>query len=125
LFVDIIQNWKKIKCPVIQLLFLVATVLFNFALGLLPGIDNFAHLGGFVQGIIGAIIFLPRLGKKMVRSGIPRWILAVVFIPIDILLFVGALLGFYLGVQGNQWCTFCTWISCLPIADWCPQGSKP
>jgi hypothetical protein len=118
--VDLIQNWKRIKCPIVQMVVWVISVVISLAFGLLPGIDNFAHIGGFVQGIIGACvrrhpsttlarvecaadilgfgpqIFLPIVGKANPSSK-PRWGLALVCIPIDILLLVGGFVAFYVG----------------------------
>lgn len=96
----------------------VISVLISLAIGLLPGIDNFAHVGGFIQGIIGACvllpfpletgckccleaplyiqIFLPMVGQPT-PSGKKRWTLTLVCIPIDILLIIGAFLAWYLG----------------------------
>ncbi|CAI5757192.1 unnamed protein product [Candida verbasci] len=37
---------------------MVAEIIVSFVLGLLPGLDNFSHLGGFVVGILTAIGFL-------------------------------------------------------------------
>lgn len=116
--VDLIQNWKRIKCPIVQMVVWVISVVISLAFGLLPGIDNFAHIGGFVQGIIGACIFLPIVGKANPSSK-PRWGLALVCIPIDILLLVGGFVAFYVGTNVYGWCSFCSWIDCVPILDWC------
>lgn len=37
---------------------MVAEIVISFVLGLLPGLDNFSHLGGFAMGLLTAIIFL-------------------------------------------------------------------
>ena len=70
--VDLIQNWKRIKCPIVQMVVWVISVIISLAFGLLPGIDNFAHLGGFVQGIIGACVRLTtpvdHFGMRGMRS---------------------------------------------------------
>jgi membrane associated rhomboid family serine protease len=116
--VDLIQNWKRIKCPLLQMVVWVISVIVSLAFGLLPGIDNFAHLGGFVQGIIGACIFLPIVGKAN-SSSKGRWGLAIFCIPLDVMLLVGGFVAFYVGVNVYGWCSFCSWIDCVPILDWC------
>jgi membrane associated rhomboid family serine protease len=63
--VDLIQNWKRIKCPIVQMVVWVISVIISLAFGLLPGIDNFAHIGGFVQGIIGACVRPPPLSTTL------------------------------------------------------------
>jgi membrane associated rhomboid family serine protease len=39
-----------------------------FCIGTFPGIDNFAHLGGFVFGIVSAIVFLPYITFGLVGA---------------------------------------------------------
>lgn len=38
---------------------MVAEIVVSFVLGLLPGLDNFSHIGGFAVGILMAILLLP------------------------------------------------------------------
>jgi len=116
--IDLIQNWKCIKYPFFHAAIWVISVLISLAIGLLPGIDNFAHVGGFIQGIIGACIFLPMVGQPT-PSGKKRWTLTLVCIPIDILLIIGAFLAWYLAVPADQWCSFCRLVVCLPFFSWC------
>lgn len=47
--------------PVFHLLKLCGIVFVLFALGLLPYIDNFAHIFGFVYGFLLALVLLPYL----------------------------------------------------------------
>lgn len=42
------------------LLTLVVIVVVNLVVGLLPFVDNFAHIGGFVTGFLLGFILLPR-----------------------------------------------------------------
>lgn len=141
--------------------FWVISVIVSLAFGLLPGIDNFAHIGGFIQGIIGACvrllnsyqcwhamaecarmvnqIFLPMVGKANPSSK-GRWILALVCFPLDVMLLIAGFVAFYvgkycliirsesrhltvrlpcLGVNVYGWCSFCSWIDCIPVENWC------
>jgi len=45
MFVDILLNWRDTVNPWRELSKLAITTLISLALGLLPGLDNFAHLG--------------------------------------------------------------------------------
>lgn len=45
MFVDVIVNWKNIMNPVRELVKLFIVTIISLVLGLLPGLDNFAHLG--------------------------------------------------------------------------------
>ncbi|KAI7862167.1 rhomboid family-domain-containing protein [Spinellus fusiger] len=48
MFVDVIVNWKIIPNPVKELMKLFVSTIISLALGLLPGLDNFAHMGRFL-----------------------------------------------------------------------------
>lgn len=41
------------------LTFLVAEIIISFVLGLLPGMDNFSHIGGFAMGILTSVVLIP------------------------------------------------------------------
>ena len=45
MFIDVIVNWKTIARPVRELMTLLLVTVVSLVLGLLPGLDNFAHLG--------------------------------------------------------------------------------
>lgn len=45
MFVDVIVNWKNIVNPTRELVKLLIVTIISLVLGLLPGLDNFAHLG--------------------------------------------------------------------------------
>lgn len=59
LFVELIQGWQLVVNPIKHLFKLLGIVLVLFLLGLLPYIDNFAHIFGFIYGFFLALIFLP------------------------------------------------------------------
>ncbi|KAI1206537.1 rhomboid-domain-containing protein [Annulohypoxylon truncatum] len=48
---DLLYSWGERRNPGRELLFIVIEILVSFALGLLPGLDNFSHIGGFIVGI--------------------------------------------------------------------------
>ncbi|KAH0557076.1 hypothetical protein GP486_005135 [Trichoglossum hirsutum] len=48
---DILYTWKDRKSPKKDLAFIALDVVISFVLGLLPGLDNFSHIGGFVMGL--------------------------------------------------------------------------
>ncbi|XP_014387223.1 PREDICTED: inactive rhomboid protein 2 [Myotis brandtii] len=59
LFVELIQSWQLLERPWKAFLNLGAVVLFLFVCGLLPWIDNIAHIFGFLSGLLLAFAFLP------------------------------------------------------------------
>ena len=55
---DLLYNWSTRRSPVTDLLFLLLDIAISFILGLLPGLDNFAHIGGFIMGLVLGICIL-------------------------------------------------------------------
>jgi membrane associated rhomboid family serine protease len=55
---DLLYNWTSRPSPVKDLIWLLLDVAIAFVLGLLPGLDNFAHIGGFLMGLILGICLL-------------------------------------------------------------------
>ncbi|KAL7269395.1 hypothetical protein RUND412_007952 [Rhizina undulata] len=48
---DLIWTWKERPKPKKDLAFIMIDIIVTFALGLLPGLDNFCHIGGFLVGL--------------------------------------------------------------------------
>lgn len=48
---DLLYSWKDRRSPVKDLIFIVIDMAISFVLGLLPGLDNFSHIGGFLMGL--------------------------------------------------------------------------
>lgn len=55
---DLLYSWKERKSPVKDLMFIVLDVVISFVLGLLPGLDNFSHIGGFLMGLALGVCIL-------------------------------------------------------------------
>ncbi len=120
LFVDLLQNWKVIRNPVRNLISLTATTIISLLCGLLPFIDNFAHVGGFVEGLIAALIFLPNMyfwSKSGRRS---KRIAIAIAIPLCLLSIGGGCFLLFKSVNVQGWCDGCKYLSCVPIKkSWC------
>lgn len=57
------------------LLTLLVIIVINLAIGILPHVDNFAHIGGFLSGFLLGFVLLPRpqygwLERGNVPSGV-------------------------------------------------------
>ncbi|KAK1812748.1 hypothetical protein LTR12_012842 [Friedmanniomyces endolithicus] len=55
---DLLYTWKQRPGPVKDLMFILVDVLIAFVLGLLPGLDNFSHIGGFLMGLVLGVCIL-------------------------------------------------------------------
>lgn len=110
----------------ITLLFIIAI---NLALGMLPRVDNFAHIGGFLTGFCLGFVLLvrPQYGWEASRtntSGTKRkysMYQYVLFVVAAVLLVVGLTVGLVMlfkGENGNKHCKWCHYLSCLPTSKW-------
>ncbi|KAK0619328.1 hypothetical protein B0T14DRAFT_519081 [Immersiella caudata] len=55
---DLLYSWKDRVSPVKDLLLIFLDIVISFVLGLLPGLDNFSHIGGFLMGLALGICVL-------------------------------------------------------------------
>lgn len=56
---DLLFNWSVYKNPYRALLLHIFEFVVSFVIGLLPGLDNFSHIGGFLMGILMGTVLLP------------------------------------------------------------------
>lgn len=57
---ELLTNWTIYTNKAAALLTLLIIVAINLAVGILPHVDNFAHIGGFLTGLLLGFILLPR-----------------------------------------------------------------
>lgn len=72
---DLLYNWSTRRSPVNDLLFLLLDFAISFVLGLLPGLDNFSHIGGFCMGLALGICILhsPRALRERIGVDAPPY----------------------------------------------------
>ena len=114
-----IFRWNKDGKPWATVGKIVVMLIVLFVVGLLPGIDNYAHLFGFLYGLFLSIAFRPykSLCKKpvpkagQIACGIASFALAVTVFVILVLLFY---------VTPISDCEACSYFNCIPFtADFC------
>ncbi|KAK9710594.1 hypothetical protein K7432_008353 [Basidiobolus ranarum] len=116
--VNLIQHWKSFRSPCCELIKIILVVLINFAIGLLPNIDNFAHIGGFICGIFIALLVLPTAHTSSWGKWVKRFLM-VLGLGVVVALYCVGLKFFYSGENPNKYCPWCKYLSCLPIQGWC------
>jgi ABC-type amino acid transport system permease subunit len=116
---DISIRWKEIRRPGRELSILLFTAIISLVLGLFPGIDNFAHIGGFIMGLLFGVILSSSPQSASRRSIIFIWIARVIALVLAIVLYVVFLRIFYTSSDLSTVCPNCKYLSCLPINGWC------
>ncbi|KAL1549511.1 Retinoblastoma-like protein 1 [Salvia divinorum] len=130
---ELITNWSIYANKIAALSTLIVIIVINLAVGILPHVDNFAHLGGFLSGFLLGFVFLirPQFGwvsqryapAGSVTLATPRfkpyqcilWVLSLIF------LIVGFTVGLVLLLRGedlNDHCSWCHYLSCVPTSRW-------
>lgn len=113
MFIDVIVNWKVLPNPKRDLVSLLASTVISLVLGLLPGLDNFAHIGknilqhkrkkdgtklfvgGFVVGLLMGMLIAPMRPMATKRVRLITWILRFVALALLIILFAVSIHQFY------------------------------
>ncbi|KAF8249601.1 rhomboid-domain-containing protein [Wilcoxina mikolae CBS 423.85] len=161
---EILYTWQERATPGKDLIFLLLDIALSFILGLLPAIDNFAHIGGFLAGIaIGLTVMRSpnQLRRKMGTlesdlsytrasptnpyntstgennlvgfSGFVKqplaffkgrkplwwgwWLVRAGMLAVIVIVFSVLLNNFYSPTM--KACSWCKYLSCLPINGWC------
>jgi membrane associated rhomboid family serine protease len=184
---DLIYGWNERRHPIKDLMWILVDIVISFVLGLLPGLDNFSHIGGFLMGLAAGICLLHSpnvLRQRIGESGtsplnkasyrnvgseaelstnpkdpmLPAAAAAkaaptTTASPANISSFAKQPVGFFKGRKPLWWawwlfrlgaligalvvfvillnnfykyhdtCSWCKYLSCLPINNWCEIGN--
>ncbi|KAK7390542.1 hypothetical protein VNO78_25850 [Psophocarpus tetragonolobus] len=131
---ELITNWTIYDNKLAALLTLVIIIVVNLAVGILPHVDNFAHIGGFLTGFLLGFVFLirPQFGWVNQRyaplnysPGRPKprfkkyqcilWVFSLIILVVGLSVGLVALLR---GVDANDHCSWCHYLSCVPTSKW-------
>ncbi|KAL0317757.1 UNVERIFIED_CONTAM: RHOMBOID-like protein 3 [Sesamum angustifolium] len=128
---ELITNWSIYSNKVAALLTLLVIVLINLAVGILPHVDNFAHIGGFLTGFLPRFILLPRpqfgwLERRSLPVGVRarskykayQYVLWLISLTLLIAGFTVGLAMLFRGVNGYERCHWCRYLSCVPTSKW-------
>ena len=110
MLLELIQNWSIMTNPIIELIRMMMTICVSLSIGLLPGVDNYAHVGGMLSGILLGLMLMPSVsfGKWDDRR---KRIIAVLAFPTILGLFTLGLWFFYNGVNTAQYCPWCQYVN--------------
>jgi len=116
LLLDLIQSWRLIIEPWKELIKMLTIIVFSLGVGLIPYIDNFAHVGGFITGLLTGLIFMPTIifSKRDLRI---KRILMLASVFITIFSFIWVFRQFYVSSSECKWCHY---VNCVPLKEgWC------
>ncbi|XP_077247585.1 inactive RHOMBOID-like protein 8 [Tasmannia lanceolata] len=137
----LIQNWGLYADKFAALLALSVVAMTNFSLGLLPHVDNFSNIGGFISGILlgCVLLFTPQPGWLDRNKGIFEFKIKSsdklkkkldkpALRILSLALFGGVVAGLCVAilhrVNVNEYCRWCHYIDCIPCKRWSCNG-KP
>ncbi|KAF7965894.1 hypothetical protein HWV62_40995 [Athelia sp. TMB] len=93
-WVDLFAHWKYQYRPVRKLIFMSAELIIGIAMGYIPYVDNFAHLGGFLMGLLVGTTFYPVISTTRRHKGV-MWAFRLAALPAAVVLFVVLIRNFY------------------------------
>jgi hypothetical protein len=106
--------------PKQELVKLTLMAIFSLCSGLLPGVDNFAHIGGFLSGFVVGMVFMPSTAFSQRDRKIK---IGVVFGGL-VASIIGYTVMFQFYYSGNARCNVCKYLNCFPPMTWCEQKCK-
>ena len=114
LLVEALQSMQMLKRPCLEVLKVLGFILFLFILGLLPWIDNWAHLTGSIFGFLLAFAILPYItfGKF---DKTRKCVMILFGLGGATILFVMLVILFYVSPIYN--CPGCQYFNCIPFTD--------
>ncbi|KAL2622148.1 hypothetical protein R1flu_002353 [Riccia fluitans] len=133
---DLIINWSIYANKCLALWSLVLIVAINLAFGLMPHVDNFAHIGGFVGGLLLGFVFLmkpqygwmnlrdPRGEQPVRKYSTVQYVLFIVSLALVLALYTAAIIALFKDVDANKRCKWCHYLSCVPTSRWKCDGSS-
>lgn len=113
--IELIQFWKIIHQPFIELIKIFIAITFFLASGTLPYINNFTIIFGFLIGLLCACAFLPYITFGHWHKHC-RIFLVLLTVPLLFLLYLMLFYVFY-KVQTVDNCKFCNQINCVPYTE--------
>ncbi|KAL9100669.1 MAG: hypothetical protein Q9163_003976 [Psora crenata] len=76
LLLDLLYHWGERRNPWVDLAWIMVDIAISFVLGLLPGLDNFSHIGGFLMGLVLGICLLhsPDVLRRRIGADLPPYV---------------------------------------------------
>jgi membrane associated rhomboid family serine protease len=129
---ELLSNWTIYTNKVAAVTTLLFVIAVNLVLGILPHVNNFAHIGGFLTGFLLGFVLLMRphfgwMERYSLPAGSPctarkylayQWVLMAVALILAVAGFAIGLAMVFRGSNANDSCSWCHYLSCVPTAKW-------
>ncbi|KAE8722480.1 hypothetical protein F3Y22_tig00013960pilonHSYRG00123 [Hibiscus syriacus] len=128
---ELITNWSIYTNKAAALFSLLIIIAINLAIGILPHVDNFAHIGGLITGFLLGFVLLCRpqfgsLERENLPAGTPfksnykpyqyaLWLVSVVLLVVGLTV---ASVMLFRGENGNDHCRWCRYLTCVSTSRW-------
>jgi membrane associated rhomboid family serine protease len=127
LFGDFFQNYKTIvEGRWMYFMSMVFSLAVGMAMGLLPVLDNWAHIGGLICGFMLGLILLTNTLRDERGKRLVPWYSKLITVLAAVALVVWFLVLFsllYSNKNGNQYCPYCKYLDCVDTPWWtCPSA---
>ncbi|GER43307.1 rhomboid family protein [Striga asiatica] len=128
---ELLTNWTIYTNKIAALFTLLVIIAINLAVGILPHVDNFAHIGGFLTGFLLGFILLvrPQFGwlegrhrqtnaRLTSKYSICQYVLLIAAAILVVIGFTVGLVMLFRGENANDRCSWCHYLSCVPTSRW-------
>ncbi|XP_072882675.1 inactive rhomboid protein 2-like isoform X3 [Hemitrygon akajei] len=113
LFVELFQSWQILEKPWKALMKQLRILMVLFTVGLLPWIDNIAHIFGFLSGFLLSFAFLPYITFGRADKYRKR-----ILIIGSLLMFVGLSASLVIWFYAYPiYCQWCEYLTCVPFTS--------
>ncbi|KAK4276785.1 hypothetical protein QN277_014893 [Acacia crassicarpa] len=136
----LIWNRKYFTNKIAVSALLVSVFVLNFTLGLLPYVDNFSSIGGFISGFLlgSSLLVSPQLApnkaglidyglksyiKQKLKRYLDRPIMRIVSLVLLCLIVAGCVVALHFGINISDYCQWCRYIDCVPSRRWHCQNT--
>ncbi|KAK8265109.1 hypothetical protein V6Z12_D12G156400 [Gossypium hirsutum] len=109
---ELLTNWTIYTNKAAALITLTVIIVINLAVRILPHVDNFAHIGGFLTG------FLLGFARVTSKHKAYQYLFLVIAMVLLIVGFTVGLVMLFRGENGHDHCSWCHYLSCVPTSKW-------
>ncbi|TRY75136.1 hypothetical protein TCAL_00668 [Tigriopus californicus] len=119
--IEVVKAWRILRRPSLSLLELSGVMIFLIFFGMVPWVDNYAHVFGFFTGLLLSYALLPHINFDKTPVSMSWQVFRVSFpLLMVVALFLMLTILFYSLSLGD--CEVCKLLSCIPIvADFCAE----